>query len=84
MDFFTRFYTNPQSSDKSTPIIKKPVKVIASPVKKPACKSRTYKNSTCKGKTYKKCKKRCKWVKKTPSKKGFCRIRFNSVLTKKK
>lgn len=72
MDFFTRLYTNPQSSDKTKPIIKKS-----------ACKKRTYKNSTCKGKTYKKCKKRCKWVKKTPSKKGFCRIRFNGILTKK-
>ena len=77
MDFFTRLYINPQSSDKSTSEIKKSVKLLSSPNKIKSSKNKTYKNSPCKGKSYKKCKKRCKWIKKNLTRKGFCRLRFN-------
>jgi len=77
MDFINRLFINPQSSDKSISEIKKSVKLVSPPNKIKSSKNKTYKKSPCKGKSYKKCKKRCKWIKKNLTRKGFCRLKFN-------
>ena len=83
MDFFNRLFYNEKyytsandTSANDTSIHTSPKKLTRSFETIP---KKTKKKYTCKGKLYKKCNKKCKWVKKTATKRGYCRTKLNKT-----